>query len=65
MFNCKNYLQITGCLMGTACAKSYTKISLARFEEKHTYSFIKDKAELHLRYADGIFFNSEGYGRKT
>ena len=51
--------------MGTACAQSYTKISLATFEEKHTYSFIKDKVELHLRYADGIFFNSEGYGRKT
>ena len=43
MFNCKNNLQITGCLMGTACAQSYTKISLVRFEEKHTYSFIKNK----------------------
>ena len=65
MLNCKNYLQITGCVTGTAYTPSYSKISLARFREKHIYSFIKDKVELYLRYADGIFFHSEGYHRKT
>ena len=29
---------------------------MARFEEKHIYSYIKDKVELYLRYTDDIFF---------
>ena len=37
MFNCKNYLQIRGCAMGTACAPSYANIFMARFEQKHTH----------------------------
>ena len=65
MLNCKNYLQITGCVMGTASTPSYAKISLERFEKKHIYSFIKDKVELYLRYADGISFHWEGHVRKT
>ena len=51
--------------MGTACTQSYAKISLARFEEKHIYLFIKDKVELYLSYVNGTFFYLEWYGRKT
>ena len=51
--------------MGTACAPRYTKSFLARFGKKHIYSFIKDKVELYLRYAEGIFFYLEEYGKKT
>ena len=49
IFNCKNYLQIRGCAMGTACAPSYANIFMARFEEKHIYSIIKGKVDLYLR----------------
>ena len=34
IFNCKNYLQIKECKMGTVCATAYTNISTANFESK-------------------------------
>ena len=49
IFNCKNYLQIRGCAMGTACTQSYANIFMARFEQKHIYSFIKGKVDLYPR----------------
>ena len=52
MYNSKKYLQIRGCIMGTACAPSYANI----FAQKHIYLFIKDKVDLYLRYIDNIFF---------
>ena len=56
MFDCKNYLQIRGYAMGTACAASYANIFMARFEQKHSCPFIKDKVDLCLRYIDDTSF---------
>ena len=57
MFNCKNYLQISGCTMETACTPRYANIFMARLTtEKHIYPFVKIKVELYLRYIDDIFF---------
>ena len=63
MFICKNYLQIRGCAVGTARAPSYASIFMTRFEEKHIYTFIKNKVELvelYLRYIDDIVFVWKG-----
>ena len=65
MFNCKNYLQIRGCAMGTACAPSYANIFMARFEQKHIYPFIKGKVDFYLRYIDDVFFIWKRYRRRT
>ena len=34
VFDCKNYIQIRGCAMGTICAPSYANIFLDHFEIK-------------------------------
>ena len=34
VFNCKNYLQIKGCTMGTICAPTYANIFMDHFERK-------------------------------
>ena len=53
--NCKNYLQIKGCAMGTKCASTYTNIFLGIFKENYIYHLIKEKCKLCLRYIDDIF----------
>ena len=35
IFNCKHYLQIKGCAMGTICAPIYANIFLASFKSKY------------------------------
>ena len=61
MFNCKIYLEIRGCAIGTAGTSSYASILMGRFEKKLIiYSFIKDKVELFLRYIDDISFIWKG-----
>ena len=52
MFNSKNYLQITGCTMGTAWAPRYANLFMSKFEQKHIYPFIKGKVGLYLRDTD-------------
>ena len=37
VFNCKNYLQIKGCAMGTICAPAYANIFTGHFERKYVY----------------------------
>ena len=56
IFNCKNYLQIKGCTMGTICAPSYTNIFMDNFERKFIYSFIKTFSLIYLTFIDDIFF---------
>ena len=34
IFNCRNYLQIKGCTMGTICAPLYANIFMDHFEKK-------------------------------
>ena len=34
IFNCKTYLQIKGCAMGTKCAPTYANIFMGMFEKK-------------------------------
>ena len=41
VFNCRNYLQIRGCAMGTISAPSYRNIFMDHFERKFIYPFIK------------------------
>ena len=36
-FNCQNYLQIKGCVMGTKCAPSYANIFMGMFEERYIF----------------------------
>ena len=56
IFNCKNYLQIKGCAMGTICAPSYASIFMDHFERKFIYPFIKTFSLIYLRFIDDIFF---------
>ena len=39
VFNCKKYLQIQGCAMGTICALAYANIYMDHFERKYIYPF--------------------------
>ena len=41
MFNCKNYLQIKGCVMGTICPPAYANTFMNHCERKHIYSFLE------------------------
>ena len=56
IFNCKNYLQIKGCAMGTICAPSYANIFMDHFERKFIYPFIKRFSLIYLTFIDDIFF---------
>ena len=42
IFNCKNYIQIKDCAMGTICATSYANIFMDHFERKYIPRFYKD-----------------------
>ena len=54
-FNDDNYLQISGCAMGTICAPPYANIFMGKFEEKYLYPLLHSKGRLYLRYIDDIF----------
>ena len=43
IFNCKHYLQIKGCAMGTICAPTYANVFMASFEPNFIYPYIKKK----------------------
>ena len=60
IFNCRNYLQIKGCAMGTICAPSYANIFMDHFERKLIYLFFKIFSLIYLRFIDDIFFISTG-----
>ena len=40
VFNCKHYLKIKGCAMGTIYAASYPNILVDHFEKKYLYPFL-------------------------
>ena len=56
VFNCRNYLQIRGCAMGTISAPSYANIFMDHFERKFIYPFIKTFSLIYLRFIDNMFF---------
>ena len=60
IFNGINYLQRSGCAMGTKCAPSYANIFMGVFEEKHIYPKIKDKTRIFLRFIDDLFIIWKG-----
>ena len=49
IFNCKNYIQIKGCAVGTICAPSYANIFMDHFEKIYI-------SLSYLRFIDDIFF---------
>ena len=53
-FNGNHYLQVSGTAMGTRLAPSYANIYMARFEEKHVYTY-PNQPLLWLRYIDDVF----------
>ena len=65
IFNCKSYLQIKGCAMGTICAPSYANIFMDHFERKLIYPLIKTFSLIYLRLIDDIFFIWTGRSRKN
>ena len=56
MFNCKNYLQIKGCPIGTICTPSYANIFMDHFERKYIYPYLEGLSQSYLRFIDDIFF---------
>ena len=56
VFNCKHYLQMKGCAMGSICAPSYANISMDHFEKKYIYPFRQGLSLIYLRFIDDIFF---------
>ena len=55
VFDCMHYLQIKRSAMGTICALAYANIFMANFELKYIYPYIRDKAEIFLRFIDDLF----------
>ena len=55
IFNCKHYLQIKGCVMGTLYAPAHANIFMASFESKYVYPYIKEKVIKFLRFIDDLF----------
>ena len=49
IFNCKNYLQIKGCTMGTICTPSNANIFMYHWERKFIHPIIKTVSLLFLR----------------
>ena len=45
IFNCKHYVHIEGCPMGTICAFAYANIFMASFESKYIFPHKKEKVE--------------------
>ena len=55
IFNCKHYLQIKGCGMGTTCPPVYANIFMTSFESRYIYPYIKEKVITFLRFNDDLF----------
>ena len=55
-FNCKNYLQIKGCAIGTICAPAHSNIFMKHFEKKCIYPFLEGLSLSYLRFIDNTFF---------
>ena len=55
IFNCKNYLQIKGCAMGTKCTCTYAKIFMPIFNENYIYLLINGICKLYLGHIVNIF----------
>ena len=55
IFNCKHYLQIKGCAMGTICAPAYADIFMVSFESKFIYPYLKEKVITFLPFIDDLF----------
>ena len=56
MFNCKHYLQIKGCAIGTICVPSYANIFMNHFEKKYIYPFLQGLSLIYFWFIDYIFF---------
>ena len=56
IFNCKSYLWINDCAMGTICAPSCANIFMDHFERKFIYPSIKTFSLIYLRFIDSRFF---------
>ena len=55
VFNCKHYLLIKGCAIGTICTPSYAHIFMDHFEKKYIYRFLQGLSLIYLRFIDDIF----------
>ena len=62
VFDCRNYIQIRGCAIGTICPPSYGNIFLDHFKRKCCVSvFTRTFINLSIdRFIDVIFFISTG-----
>ena len=56
VLNCKNYIQMKGCAMGTICSPSYTNIFTDHFERKYISPFLQELSLIYLRFVDNKFF---------
>ena len=59
-FNCKNYIQIKDCTMGTICAPSYVNIFMDHFERKCLSPVLQGLSLIYLKFIDDIFFTWTG-----
>ena len=57
VFNCKNYLQIKGCAVGTSYAPAYANIFMDHFVRKYIYPCLEGLSPSYFRFIDDdIFF---------
>ena len=54
VFNCKNYLQIRGCAIGTIRAPAYANIFMDHYERKYIYPYLEGLSLSYLRFIDDI-----------
>ena len=59
--NCKNYLQMKKCAMGTICPPAYAKIFGDHFERQYVSQFFEGLSLSYLRFVDDIFFIWTGH----
>ena len=50
IFNCRNYLQMKSCAMGTICAYSYAKIFMDHYERQLIYPFSQTFSLTYFRF---------------
>ena len=56
LFNCKNYMQINDCVMGTIFATYYANIFMDQFDRKYISPFLQKLSWIYLRFIDDILF---------
>ena len=57
VFNCKNYLQIKGCAVGTSYSPAYANIFMDHFVRKYIYPCLEGLSPSYFRFIDDdIFF---------